>query len=117
MKIINLALIMALLSVTSAHAAEDGQVKAVPAPVGAQEQNAPLKMRLDTDGDGFVTKDEFMKSQEDRFADMDSNKDGKISSDEMKASWDRWKSKRSEMRAKAMDKKAPPAAPLDSPVQ
>lgn len=41
--------------------------------------------RLDTAGNGYVTKDEFLAAAQDRFARMDSNGDGKLTSDELAA--------------------------------
>ena len=96
MKLLLAALALALcFAAPAAHAVE-----------GKTDDKGPFKMRLDTDGDGSVSKAEFMKAQEERFADMDSNGDGSVSGDEMKASWDRWKERRSEMRAKMKEKAA-----------
>ena len=41
--------------------------------------------KMDTDGDGAVSKDEFMAHAEKKFAKKDKNGDGVISADEMKA--------------------------------
>jgi Ca2+-binding EF-hand superfamily protein len=41
--------------------------------------------RLDTAGNGFVTKDEFLAAAQNRFARMDANADGKLTPDEMTA--------------------------------
>lgn len=102
MKLLHAALLAALMVTPFAvHAAEE---------TGADDKG-PFKMRLDTDGDGLVSKAEFMKAQEERFADMDTNGDGSVSGDEMKASWDRWKERRAEMRGKAKDK--PAATPAE----
>ena len=40
--------------------------------------------RTDTDGDGFISKEEFTTSQLDRFKKMDKDKDGKVSFEENK---------------------------------
>jgi len=56
-------------------------------------------MNADTDGDGFLSKTEFMAVHEKRFTDMDKDTDGKISKDEMKAH-------RETMREKFKEKKA-----------
>ncbi len=39
---------------------------------------------MDSNSDGFVTKDEFMDSSAKRFIAMDANKDGKVTEEEMK---------------------------------
>jgi len=41
--------------------------------------------RLDADNDGAVTLDEFLKPRQDRFAEMDANKDGFLDADELTA--------------------------------
>ena len=40
--------------------------------------------RTDTDGDGFISEEEFTVSQLDRFRKMDTDKDGKVSFEENK---------------------------------
>lgn len=40
---------------------------------------------MDADGDGKITKEEFLKAHETKFAEMDKNGDGTLSDDEMKA--------------------------------
>ena len=40
--------------------------------------------RTDTNGDGFFSKDEFLKSQLERFKKMDANRDCKVSFEENK---------------------------------
>jgi Ca2+-binding EF-hand superfamily protein len=42
--------------------------------------------RLDTAGNGYVTKDEFLASAQNRFARLDSNGDGKLTPDELSSS-------------------------------
>jgi len=42
--------------------------------------------RLDTAGNGFVTKDEYLAAAQNRFARMDSNGDGKLTPDELASS-------------------------------
>jgi len=62
----------------------------------------------DADGDGVITKEEFMAGAEERFAKMDANGDGEITKDEaaeireemkekMKEKREKWKEKREEM--------------------
>ncbi|MBU6234821.1 MAG: hypothetical protein KGQ41_03165 [Alphaproteobacteria bacterium] len=52
-----------------------------------------MKNDADTDGDGFLSKAEFMAMHEKRFAEMDGDSDGKISKDEMKAFFGKMKEK------------------------
>ncbi len=65
----------------------------------------------DTDKDGSVSKEEFMKFNEGRFAETDANSDGKVSKEEVKAHHDamraKWEAKKKEMK----DQKAKEAAP------
>jgi Ca2+-binding EF-hand superfamily protein len=42
--------------------------------------------RVDTDGDGMISKAEFMAKHESKFMEMDVNGDGSLSKDEMKDS-------------------------------
>lgn len=56
--------------------------------------------KVDTNADGFVSKDEFMKRADDRFSKTDADKDGKLSKDERKAAWEHMKAKRDEWKAK-----------------
>ena len=62
-----------------------GQMKA------QMQQNMQQHMKaVDTNGDGNISREEFMASCEKRFAKMDSNGDGQITPDEhqqMKAKW------------------------------
>lgn len=92
------------------------------------EDSAPArnegKAKIDTDANGIVSKAEFMAAQEKRFSEMDGNGDGSITDDEYKASMDKWKAKRQEMRdkmkarmeekAKAMQDAAKDAQPVDT---
>ena len=61
--------------------------------------------KMDPTGKGFVTKDEFMKHQEERFKEIDSNGDGKISKEEMRAYDQKKFQHRRDMRAKWRNKK------------
>lgn len=76
---------------------------AAPAPSAMPDATPPApaapKMRGDANGDGFVSKDEFMAPHEKRFQKIDTNSDGKISPDEKQAFDDM-------MAAKAAEKKA-----------
>jgi uncharacterized low-complexity protein len=44
-----------------------------------------MMMRLDSNGDGKISKEEFMKGHQAMFDSMDTNHDGVVDSDEMKA--------------------------------
>lgn len=59
----------------------------------------------DTDGDGALSKAEFMAVQEKRFAEMDANSDGKVTKDEMKAHHESMKEKMKEFWAKKKEEK------------
>lgn len=107
-------LMAALLTIVGVASAAQA---AEPAPVSEG------KAKIDTNGDGAVSKAEFMAAQEKRFNEMDVNGNGTITDDEYKASMDKWKAKRQEMRdmvkarmeekAKAMQDAAKDAKPVD----
>jgi len=82
-------------------AAAVAQDETVAAPRGAKA------MKADTNGDGKISKDEFMeaakKRAEARFQKLDANGDGFITADELNAA----KSKRAERAAKKAAAKAP----------
>ena len=59
--------------------------------------------RVDTDGDGFISKSEFVAKHEKMFAKIDSDGDGKISKEEMKNAHKDRKEKRQDRREKRMD--------------
>lgn len=87
-----------------------------------QGGHGPMMDRLqsaDTDGDGMLSKTEFMAVHEKRFDEMDANKDGKISKDEMKAHRESMKAefeaKRKEWEAKK--KSGDTATPAPTPAQ
>lgn len=56
--------------------------------------------KMDTDGDGVVSKSEFIAAQEKRFDEMDANNDGKIQKEEFKSAREKWKEKRKDMKEK-----------------
>ena len=60
--------------------------------------------KIDTDGDGQVSKAEFLKSHEDRFSELDTDGNGYISAEEHQAfkeeMQEKFKNKREEWRAK-----------------
>lgn len=74
----------------------------------------------DADKDGAVSKEEFMKFNEGRFAEIDANGDGKVTKEEVKAHHEamraKWEAKKKEMKeqkekeADSAPEEAPPAA-------
>lgn len=64
-------------------------VLAQEAPEASSDSKPPRAARMfekmDLDGDGMVTKEEFTKAHEDRFAKMDADGDGKITDGELAA--------------------------------
>ena len=61
--------------------------------------------RIDTDGDGFISKAEFMAKHEEKFAKMDLNNDGKLAKDELEAAKAKMKEKWQDMKGKKMEDK------------
>lgn len=51
--------------------------------MGGQHQPGQMLQQMDTDGNGSVSKQEFMAAAEARFAKMDKNGDGVLSKDDM----------------------------------
>lgn len=76
--------------------------------------------KMDENKDGAISKDEFMKVHEARFAQMDKDGDGSLSADEMKAAHEAMKAKMKEHRKHGHDKRkgagkaAPDAAAPDA---
>lgn len=64
-----------------------------------------MMQAIDTDGDGQISKAEFMAKHEERFDEMDANEDGALSKDEMKSAWEARKEKMKDMREKYGDRK------------
>lgn len=58
----------------------------------------------DTNGDGMISKEEFLATAEKKFADMDTDGDGSISKAESDAKKAEWKEKMKERRAKMKDR-------------
>ncbi len=67
-------------------------------------------MEIDTNKDGAISKDEFMKQGEERFKRMDKNNDGKIDKSERDAMHDQMEQRREKaaavMGSKPAEKKA-----------
>lgn len=65
-------------------------------------------LQADANGDGFITKDEMAKVQQERmdkmFSETDTNNDGKLSPDEMKAGREKWHAKMKEHRGERREK-------------
>lgn len=104
MKRLSLLLLSALLIPSLALAAHE---KDHDGPPPAPPAGEDAKAKIDTDGNGTVSKAEFMAYQEKRFNEADANHDGSITDEEHKASMQKWKAKRDEMRAKMKDENAP----------
>lgn len=72
--------------------------------------------KTDTNGDGFITKDEMTAAQKEKmdkmFAELDTNKDSKLSKDEMKAGKEKMRAK---MKARWEEKKAKGDLPAEKP--
>jgi len=69
-----------------------------------------MMQKVDTNGDGMVSKTEFMAKHEEMFAKMDANNDGNLTKEEMKSAreamkekWEEKKEKRMEMKEKAAE--------------
>ncbi len=74
-------------------------------PLSAQAEGSK-SVKMDVDGDGAVSKAEFMSAQEERFSKMDVNGDQNITEDEYKAAAQKWREKRNEMKEKRAEMKA-----------
>jgi hypothetical protein len=74
--------------------------------------------KIDTDHDGSISKAEFMAVQEKRFAELDTNGDGKITKEEGEAKRKEWHAKMEKMRAEKEQKaKESAPAPEKAPAQ
>ncbi|HEY8964503.1 MAG TPA: hypothetical protein VIN59_08600 [Alphaproteobacteria bacterium] len=93
----------------------------VPANTGPGSGGAPGKMEFknpaDTNGDGILSKAEFMAAQEKRFAEIDKDGDGNITKEEHKAHREskkaEWQAKRKEMKDHRGDGEGPGEPPVD----
>lgn len=83
---------------------------AVPAAAYAQDKpglKEPGKMFKDTDtnGDGLMSKEEFMTFHEKRFTEMDKDGNGQIDADEARAKAKEWREKMKERRQEMIEKR------------
>lgn len=106
-KILMLGVAMLALNAASSFA-ED---KAAAPADGPKHHKGDMLKEIDADGDGSVSKAEFMAFHEKRFGEMDANNDGKISKEEHEAKRAEWKAKMKERREQRMKKDAPVEAP------
>lgn len=89
--------------------AEDGGKKA---PRDHGKMMEKIFAEQDANGDGVVSKDEFVAHATKRFEDMDGNKDGKVTKEEIKAHHE---AKRAEWKAKRDAKKAAETPAAETP--
>jgi hypothetical protein len=77
------------------------------APVAFADHHGDKGMeKFDADGNGAISKEEFMKSSEDRFSKMDTDGNGEISKDEGKAMKDKMREKMKERMDKRKDRRS-----------
>lgn len=70
---------------------------------GKRDKGAMFE-KHDTNGDGSISKAEFLSHAEERFAKMDADGNGEITKDEAQAKKAEWKEKMKERREKRMEK-------------
>lgn len=77
-------------------------LQAVPALAeeGQKGRGGHMFAQKDTNGDGVISKDEFLKGAEDRFGKMDKDGDGKVTKEEAKEARAHMKEKMKERRQK-----------------
>lgn len=63
---------------------------------GGAEGKGKMLEKFDADGSGTISKEEFLKSSEDRFSKMDTNGDGEITKEEAKAMKEKMREKMKE---------------------
>jgi hypothetical protein len=106
-KLVALTAVVLALGITGASAEDHGDGK------GHGPRGAKMFEKLDADGNGSVTKDEFMKAQEEHFAKMDANGDGSFTKEEAEA----MHAKMKEMRDAHKDEVKTDAPVADTPVE
>ena len=60
--------------------------------------------KVDTNGDGFISEEEFLAKAKARFKKLDDNGDGQISREEMKTHASDWRAKRKELKGKVEER-------------
>ncbi|MEZ5919682.1 MAG: EF-hand domain-containing protein [Alphaproteobacteria bacterium] len=101
-KLTALGAALLLFSASPALAGQDGAEKGAPHHRGG----AKMFEKHDLDGDGQVSKSEFMEMHENRFNEMDTDGDGKISSEEAKAFGEKKREEMQQRREEMKDKAA-----------
>lgn len=92
------------LAVAAISALSIGSTAAIAGHHEGGEHKGKMMERVDTDGDGKISKAEFMAKHESKFMKMDVNGDGFLSKDEMKEAKSKMKEKRQQMREKIKDR-------------
>jgi len=117
-------LALTILALTLSTGSVFAQDAAPEKPKHEQKHGGKMFAKMDTDKDGIVTKEEFMKIHEEHFALMDGNGDGKVTQDEAAAAKEKMKAMREKAKAekeklKAEKEKAAPsdAAPPSEPTK
>ena len=103
------AAVAVMMTAPAAMAGEHGKME-----FGKGEHHAKMMEKVDTDGDGKVSREEFINSHAARFDKMDTDGDGFLSEEEMKAARDAKHEKMKEWRekhGKHMDEATPEDAP------
>lgn len=70
----------------------------------SKDMKANHHMKADKDGDGELSYDEFINMKKERFDEMDANKDGKISKEEMREAHKKYRKKFKKTGQKLCDK-------------
>jgi Ca2+-binding EF-hand superfamily protein len=70
----------------------------------ADKKGYSMMEKMDVDGDGLVSKTEFLAKHEEKFTKMDTNGDGSVSKDEMTEARKKWDEKKKEHYDKMKEK-------------
>lgn len=104
-----------ILSLASWQAlAADTAAPADAAAPGPMHEKGDHWKKIDTNGDGVISHDEFMANSETRFKEMDTNGDGKLSKEELQAHREKMRERFKEMREHRMEMKKEKAAGTDT---